>query len=397
MMLALATQLKWQAVFPRAKALFDKHADAAADLQDVIKDMPQAGEGFLDLWRNEDDGFVRLKLNVGDWTDGELLDRWRAELQPYCDHLEVMDEAGGPGENAEWVKIAFVSQVELPWQVKEAYSKALRTMGEVGGYLPGGWADSVGGPTPLSGMLASGMIGAGLGYGTGWVGEQFLPRGWRKGQLRRTLAMMGGLAGVAPGAAMIADNLRTGRNFNSGALLNYPATADAANYLPYLETGADNPAYDPNIPHVPLDYKQAAEDCDGELPECWHGEDSYTGYEGQEPGFGPPPLIPLDTFNRTIYQDPFVASRLSPPSQAAASGLLEAAYQSRGGGPRLIGPMDVARISAGMGAGYLSGAIVGKTLGVLMGMPEPAQERLRQTGLWAGVVANLVPLAFGAR
>jgi hypothetical protein len=41
--------------------------------------------------------------------------------------------------------------------------------------------------------------------------------------------------------------------------------------------------------------------------------------------------------------------------------------------------MDVARISAGMGSGYLSGAIVGKVLGTLTGMPGSTQDRLKQT------------------
>lgn len=393
-MLALAVRIKWSQVFSRAQVLLAKHADAAEDLLDVIKDLPQ--DGFLDLWRKENGGIVRLKLNVGDWMSD--VDQWRAALEPHCDHLEVMDEAGGPGEDDEWVKVAFSPRLEMPCQVKEAYSKTMRALGEAGGYLPGGWADSLGGPTPLSGMLASGMIGAGLGYGTGWVGEQLLPRSWRKGRLRKTLALMGGLAGAAPGALMMADNLRTGRNVNSGSLLSYPNTSEALHYSPQLEDGAVNPDYDPNIPGVPLDYKQVAASAVGEVPECWKEAASRTGFEFEQPGFGPPPpIIPIDAFNQQIYQDPYISSQLSPPMQAAASGLMEAAYQTRGGGPRLIGPADIARISAGMGSGYLAGAIVGKALGALMGMPEPAQDRLRQTGMWAGVVANLVPLAFGAR
>lgn len=392
-MLALAGQIKWSQVFPRARALFCKHAEAAAELLEVSKSLPQAG--FLDLWRKDCDDFVQLKLGSAGRSEDQA--RWRAALEPYCDHLEVRAEDSNPDKDDEWVRLAFDVPPELPGQVKEAYSSAMRNLGEVGGYLPGGWTDSIGGPTPLSGMLASGMIGAGLGYGTGWVGEQLLPRAWRKGKLRRTLAMMGGLAGAVPGAWMMADNLHKGRNFNSGALTNYPNTSETLHYLPQLEDGSPNPDYDPNIPGVPLDYKQVAAAAEGEVPEIWKQAASRTGFELEAADFYPPPIIPVDAFNQRIYQDPFVASRLSPPMQAAASGLLEAAYQARGGGPRLIGPADIARISAGMGSGYLAGAIVGKALGALMGMPEPAQDRLRQTGLWAGVVANLVPLAFGAR
>ena len=62
---------------------------------------------------------------------------------------------------------------------------------------------------------------------------------------------------------------------------------------------------------------------------------------------------------------------------------------------RFVTPFDVARIAAGMGSGYLSGKLVGKGLGLLMGMPEETQEKLKNTGMFAGIIANLVPMAFG--
>jgi hypothetical protein len=377
-MFAVANQLHWMQVFPRAITLYHKHASAAEDLASAIEELPK--DGFLDLYRHEEDGLVSLFLNVGDWMSGDDIRTWKAALEPHCDHLEVAHESGRLSD--PWVKIAFAPPRELPYAVKEAYSTAMRGLAQNAGYLPGGWADSLGGPTPLSGALAGGMIGAGLGYGTGWLGEQLLPRNWRRGKLRRSLALMGGMLGAAPGALMMADNLHKGRGWNNDALIGYPNTSESMNYSPVLETGEPNPTFDPNIPEVPLDYKAAA---------------SRTGFEFEAPGFGPAPVIPLDAFNATLFQDPRVSSQLNPAMQAAASGLLEAAYQSRGGGPRLISPADIARISAGMGSGYLSGAIVGKALGALMGAPEPVQDRLRQTGMWAGIVANLVPLAFGAR
>jgi hypothetical protein len=57
--------------------------------------------------------------------------------------------------------------------------------------------------------------------------------------------------------------------------------------------------------------------------------------------------------------------------------------------------MDVGRMAAGMGSGYLSGALVGKALGLMMGMPESTQDKLKNTGMFAGIVANMVPIAFG--
>ena len=100
-MFAVARQLQWMQVVPRASSLYYKHASSAEALAAAIEELPK--DGFLDLWRNEEDGFVRLKLNVGDWMGNT--DQWREALQPHCDHLEVMDEAGGPGEDGEWVKV----------------------------------------------------------------------------------------------------------------------------------------------------------------------------------------------------------------------------------------------------------------------------------------------------
>jgi hypothetical protein len=64
------------------------------------------------------------------------------------------------------------------------------------------------------------------------------------------------------------------------------------------------------------------------------------------------------------------------------------------GGVRFITPLDMAKAAVGMGSGYLSGLLVGKGLGALTGMPEGAQDRLKQVGTYAGVVANLIPAMF---
>ena len=382
-MLAELQQIRWAKVPETAVALRDKYAASAAAISAAIEDLPRGG--FLDLWQNGND----LVLNVGDWCESADLAAWETTLEPLCDDLRVESEIGNPG--AEWVKIAFRYR-ELPYQVKQAASAALRSLGQIGGYVPGGWADALGGPTPLSGMLASGMIGAGLGYGAGWLGEQVLPRDWRRGRLRRALSLAGGLAGATPGALAVFDNWHKGRNLNSGALMGYSKPDEVQYYH------SQHPDFDPAMPYVPVDYKSAAAACRGELDSSFKQAFSRTGWELDTELQGPSPIIPIDSFNQTIYRDPFVSSQLSPPIQAAASGLMEAAYNSQPRpGARLVSPMDIARVSAGMGSGYLSGAIVGKALGALVGMPQPAQDQLKQTGMWAGLVANLVPLAFGAR
>ena len=49
------------------------------------------------------------------------------------------------------------------------------------------------------------------------------------------------------------------------------------------------------------------------------------------------------------------------------------------------------RMAVGMGSGYLSGALVGKSPGALTGMPDSAQDELKSVGLWAGIAKSLVP------
>jgi len=47
-----------------------------------------------------------------------------------------------------------------------------------------------------------------------------------------------------------------------------------------------------------------------------------------------------------------------------------------------------------MGTGWLSGMLVGKTLGALAGLRPESQKTLQQTGVWAGVLTNVVPKLF---
>lgn len=383
--LAAANDLRWLDVLPNAIDLYEKNAEVAASVDAAIKDLPR--DGFLDLWRNA--GEDKLILNVGDWMEGDDIDAWKAALQPHCGELEVVDESGNLASDPGVVKIAFChTTMQRFQQTKAAYSSAVRGAGQLAGYLPGGWADTFGGPTPLSGAIGGGLIGAGLGYGAGWLGEQVLPKDWRKGRLRKTLAIIGALGGAAPGGMMALDNWHKGRDLNSGALTDTPLDITNAHRR-------DHPDYNADVDYVPDYYKGACDALAVEAPAAIKEaiERSRTGFELQDWNNNAPP-IPIDIFTGQMRQ-----SGLPPQMQAATGGLLEASYmaspQGRSNGPRIVWPRDVARIAAGMGSGYMSGALVGKALGALVGMPAPAQQRLRNMGLWAGVVSNIVPLAFG--
>lgn len=211
-------------------------------------------------------------------------------------------------------------------------------------------------PSPVAHAIAGGLLGAATGYGAGWLGEKLLPETWERKKLRRSMMLLGAGLGAAPGLV--------GTGF-------------------HLANGVS--------PLAP-----------GPLNDGWRVKDSSAdGYGG---GSDDPlawrdlaydPVISLQRFNNAVWNDPRVADRLAPPEQAALTGLVTGAAQQSPNPSPWVTPMDVANVAVGMGSGYLAGAIVGKALGTLMGMPESTQDRLKDTGMWAGVVKSLVPLAFG--
>lgn len=230
----------------------------------------------------------------------------------------------------EWAEVPYLAIAE--YEAKKAtYSPTLRGVGEVLQMLPNDTTGVPSYPAPLTSMLAGGMLGAGAGYGIGALGEKLLPNSFHKGRLRKTLATMGGLAGTVPGALWA---------YGSKSLL-------------------------------PAAIKQA----------LWDGTGAVSG-----------PLINVDEFNQVIWSDPRVSKYVPLPVRAAASGLLLGASHLADNG--MVSPMDVGRIAAGMGSGYVSGALVGKTLGLLIGLPQEQQDRLKNTGMYAGIISTMIPRLF---
>ena len=226
-------------------------------------------------------------------------------------------------------------------------------------------------PGPLSAMLVGGMAGAGLGYGAGYLGEKILPDRWEKGRLRRTLALMGGAAGTSLPAAYMGLNLAAGMPVNHAGI--------GSGYKPPARPDTWKP---PTIPRL------------GPDADFWKGAEEIK--KAFNTGVGYIPAIDVNELNQVIWRDPRVAGRLDPGMQAATTGLITGAAHLPGRRQtQFITPMDIGRVAAGMGTGYGSGLLVGRALGAMMGMPQPVQDRLKQTGMWAGVIANIIPKAFG--
>lgn len=91
---------------------------------------------------------------------------------------------------------------------------------------------ALGGPTPLSNAIVSGLMLGGLGYGAGAIAENLFPERYvRRGTLRRNLGLLGLGAGAGLGAINAYSNgRRTGKGFLSGLVTRNDS--DFSKYTP---------------------------------------------------------------------------------------------------------------------------------------------------------------------
>lgn len=361
-LLAQARALQWRQVPSGALALAKSATDAAHSIREAIRELPQ--DGFLDIWYSPQEKAAAVVF--GSWTSSDTAEAVRAGIATVVPVVDEMSKA------AVWVKVA--TQPPGILYQKRAYSPTVRAAGNVAGFFPDYFGKIPGVPSPLVATLASGALGAGAGYGVGWAAEQVLPEQWKRKRLRNTLAVLGGAAGAVPGAIWGASNFKD------------KGLAGLVDGAPF-----DTPNYPQGIFRKYTD--------NGELlKQNADAGNPFSSWGEGDAGAFPKP-IDAEELVRTVYAPP-MAKQLSPELQAATAGLVMGAGHLQTGGrhmPRLVSPAAVGNMAAGMGSGWLSGMLVGKVLGALTGMPAPAQKRLQDTGLWAGAIANIVPLAFPNR
>jgi hypothetical protein len=310
------------------------------------------------------------------------------EKLAHVNHLETVSDEDQAAWDTLLLQVAGIEKVAstvgddfpddfgtTPWVLIKQGTE-LRSIGQpiaqAAGWQNGPLTNWMGGPNTLASTLMSGLVGAGAGYGAGWLGEQLLPREYfERGKLRRSGAMIGALAGGLPALYWGGRAGGFGKHF---------------------------PDFKPPVPH---EGTEAVPE-----PTPWlnpHGyasvkEADFGGIGGllaPQPGANPGhvgvfvPIIPVNQFTQAIWQDP----NTPPQMQAAASGLVDAAGMSLQSG--FVSPADVARIATGMGSGWVSGMLVGKTLGALAGLKPDAQRTLQQTGMWAGAIKAVLPRVFG--
>lgn len=238
-------------------------------------------------------------------------------------------------------------------------------------------------PGPLLASLLGGLGVGSAGYLLGSGLEPLMPRDWKRGRLRRTLGLGGLAAGAMPGLIYGLSNLAAGRPYNTNVLrpgmqLEPPRVHQPADWkLPSRQPPVDGPAPELLQQTAKLAWEKMA------------ANESATGLGAFRP-------IDVNEFNQVIWKDPRVAVPLTPAMQAAATGAVtSAAYLPGKENHDWVSPLDLGRLAVGMGGGYLSGAIAGSVLGALIGLPAETQDRLKQTGLWAGAVKTVIPRLFG--
>lgn len=217
----------------------------------------------------------------------------------------------------------------------------VKHLADVMGWRAGPLNANFGGPRPLTNLIIGAGLGSLGGYGAGRLAEAVLPKKYfDKGVLRKRMALAGGVLGTLPAAWQASYNWR--------------------------QSGGDPTSLVAQWPYN----KEAAEKTANDL-------------------FAP--VINRDQFSNDIMNFDGTPMRL----RAATAGLVEAA-SSIAGSP-FVTPWDIARVAVGAGSGLVSGIVAGKALGFLAGLNDAGQEKVKQVGLWTGLLGAVVPKALGLR
>jgi len=341
----------WSQVPERIDSLVEKCAAPAWDIRPKISD-------------------IYTRNQVGYYWNPEI-EKAAIHVRPVVDVNETswcksaLDRAVG----ADHVQGSLLSDDDVcdgTW-IKVAYSPTLVRGGELLNFFPAKdipWNK----PSPLAAMLTSGLMGAGLGYGLGWLGEQIIPEKMhRAGRTRKSLALLGALVGAVPGAAWAGINRKTGLPWNSPELLEKEVQRPQSNRID---------TFDWNEKAAANFVKMAFGDFDA-------------GARGVEP-------VNLNRLGQTLWD-----IGATPQTAAATMSSVYAAQQLPGGvGPGYVTPHQTGLLGTMMGAagggakGYAAGWGVGKGLGLLTGMPSATQTILKRTGAALGIINTLVPRLF---
>lgn len=260
------------------------------------------------------------------------------ECYPWPLDLRELTDKGG-----DWVKVA--------------YSPTLRATGEALNFFPGQYPGGIPNhASPLAAMLTTALIGGGLGYGVGRIGEKLLPASYQRGKLSKTLGLAGALAGGATAAPWMAASVHEGK-----------------------------PITDP-WPYSPADNIR---------PEAKAAYDAFEKRAAEALGdFAVPrdrtPLdVDLNAMGQTLWH-----LEASPQVAGSTMGTLYTASQlpDDNAQPGIVTVGQLGQLAMNAGKGYLTGALVGMALNQAIGMP---WRHGANAGAALAAIQTVVPKLFG--
>ena len=331
----------WGTVPERVAALLPSAFAARLDHVKAADAIDCLSSSFA-TWQSESNTVTLYALTM---PTKEAQAKYRGELGEHLCEFRLIDT---PDLNQEIV----IKQAGLPY-VAPTFDFAQKALG---------------GPNPMTNAIVSGLAAGGLGYGAGTMIENLFPERYlQRGKLRKNLAMLGGMGGVAFGAHNAAVNgHRMGKGFWGGWLVPNDA----------IEQG------------MPTRDKRSS-DLFAENPQVPGGSGLFA------------PSVPIQQFNNAVWNDArkgmqFGYSDHTPPAYAAATSGLMTGLGTGLQSP-IIRPIDVIHGIASAGVGLPTANLAGRALSAMAGLTPEGQNKLQDMGLWGGMMHALVPSILGMR
>lgn len=367
----------------------------------IVKHLPVADPGYGHVFWNPETKTVWGVLSDSD--EEQNYQKWHNALKAINGVKGVRMEAEyGPYNDSDWVRI------------KSAVGAWINEPYQLSGKLTGG-------PSPLSNTIVNTLLGAGAGYGLGFLAEQAVPEeSLERGRLRRNLALLGAGAGTVPGIMQAYLNNQISQTAGKPLGVSSVWTPDSGVpiskheliWKKSLKDGvSEKRSAGPAVVDLPPPHAQLVGSAEQFVKEAYGYSDSGL-YGSPEAPLQP---VPVDAFNNAIWndvhkglqssqanpygtRDPYGGNADSfhtPPIVGAAVTGLISGIQQQYGNPGLLSPQHFISGLMGAGVDMATARVAGGVLGALGGLTPKAQDTLQNMGLWGGFMRGVTQSVFG--
>lgn len=382
----------WQQVPVLVASRYKEAADVQKQIRKVIRYLPRQSDYGFCFWNPETKTVWAV---LGDSDEESTHQKWHNSLKAIPGVRSVKTEAEtGPYGDDNWIRIkaANLSWLNKPYQLAGV---------------------ATGGPSPFSNAIVSSLLGAGLGYGGGWLAEQLLPEQYfEKGKLRRNAALLGAAGGALSQVPNAFANMTINhRSTGKPQVLKSIFAGDSHQTLtPEVQQFQDFMRGDGRI--KANEWVKIRQDAK-KLPRpdaVFQKLAVSTGLDMMKP-------VPVDAFNRAIWNDvhngagsaranPYGTRDIysdnsdqmhTPPVNAAAVTGLVSGVQQMYGNPSLLSPRHFISGLSNAGLDMVTARVAGGVLGALGGLKPEAQKKLQDLGVWSGMIRGVTGSVFGLR